>query len=433
MERIIREIEKSESVIPKKLRVAAYARVSSGKEAMLHSLSMQVSYYSKFIQNRPDWEYMGIYSDEAYTGTKASRPGFQQMLADCRAGKIDMVITKSISRFARNTVTMLEVVRELKAINVNIFFEKENIHSISGDGEFMLTILASFAQEESRSVSENCKWRIRKQFQDGKPSALRFFYGYNCEKGALTVKPEEAAVVRMIFDDYIGGMGKNAIMKKLNAAGIKTRNGNAWGESAIYCILHNEKYAGNLLLQKTFRSDHITKKKCVNRGELPMYYAEGTHEAIISQEMYDKVQLIKEQRAQQFNTTKMKVSYPFTGKIRCGICGKSYQRRSLGGGRAYAWRCATFNTQGKAVCASKQIPENTLLAVSAQVIGIKEFDEIIFRNQIDYILVPGANLLTFVFYDGNMVDATWEDRSRRESWTEEKRQQARLQFQKGVC
>ncbi|EYE89105.1 resolvase, partial [Fervidicella metallireducens AeB] len=175
-----RKVIKLDSKIIKpisKKRVAAYARVSSGKDAMLHSLSAQISYYSSFIQKHIEWEFAGVYADEAITGTKDERPEFQRMLDDCRMGKIDMIITKSISRFARNTVTLLETVRELKDLNVDVYFEKENIHSLSGDGELMLTILASFAQEESRSVSENIKWRIRKGFKEGELVNLRFMYG----------------------------------------------------------------------------------------------------------------------------------------------------------------------------------------------------------------------------------------------------------------
>jgi site-specific DNA recombinase len=207
MERVVRKISALAPVIPKKKRVAAYARVSSGKDAMLHSLSAQVSYYSDYIQKHREWQFAGVYADEALTGTKDDRAEFQRLLNDCRDGKIDMVITKSISRFARNTVTMLETLRELKLINVDVYFEKENIHSISGDGELMLTILASFAQAESLSVSENCKWRIRKRFQAGEIANLRFMYGYNIKKGEITVDHKEAEIVRMIFADYISGMG----------------------------------------------------------------------------------------------------------------------------------------------------------------------------------------------------------------------------------
>ena len=169
MEKVIRKMEAGIPSLSQRRRVAAYARVSSGKDAMLHSLAAQVSYYSDHIQKNPEWEYAGVYVDEALTGTKDNREGFQRLLADCRAGKIDMVLTKSISRFARNTVTLLETVRELKTLGVDVYFEEQNIHSLSGDGELMLTILASYAQEESRSVSENCKWRIRQKFQQGIP------------------------------------------------------------------------------------------------------------------------------------------------------------------------------------------------------------------------------------------------------------------------
>lgn len=181
MERTIRRIIPNTIPLPKSVRVAAYARVSSGKDAMLHSLSAQVSYYSAFIQKRPSWEYAGAYTDEALTGTKDSRPEFQRLLSDCRAGKIDMIVTKSISRFARNTVTLLTTVRELKELGVNVFFEKEGLYSISGEGEMILTLLASVAQEESRTVSENCKWRIRRKFNDGYAYSFSI-YGYELKK-----------------------------------------------------------------------------------------------------------------------------------------------------------------------------------------------------------------------------------------------------------
>jgi len=209
-------------------RTAAYARVSCDKDAMLHSLAAQVSFYSDLIQSRPDWEYIGVYADEALTGTKGDRPEFQRLIADCRAGRIDFIITKSISRFARNTVDLLETVRELKSLGVGVFFEEQNINSLSGDGELMLTILAAYAQEESRSVSENCKWRIRKDFNEGKPAGYMHVYGYDYKAGKLTIVPEEAEVVRMIFADYLSGMGRNAIMKKLIALGIPTKCGGRW-------------------------------------------------------------------------------------------------------------------------------------------------------------------------------------------------------------
>lgn len=195
--------------LEKKKRVAAYARVSNGKDAMLHSLSAQVSYYSNLIQNHGDWLYAGVYSDEAKTGTKDSRAGFQSLISDCRAGKIDMVITKSISRFARNTVTLLQTVREFKAMEVDIYFEEQNIHTMSGDGELMMTILASYAQEESRSASENQKWRIKRNFEAGIPWDGTLL-GYRLENGHYVIVPKEAELVRRIYNEYLSGKGYDA-------------------------------------------------------------------------------------------------------------------------------------------------------------------------------------------------------------------------------
>ena len=235
---------KAVNTIPKLTRVAAYARVSSGKDAMLNSLSAQVSYYSELIQKHSDWKYAGVYADEAVSGTKDNRAGFNGLLADCRAGKIDMVITKSISRFARNTVTLLETVRELKLLGIDVLFERENIYSLSGDGEVMLTILASFAQEESLSVSENCKWRIRDRFKQGEPNNCTIL-GYRLVGGKYYIMPEEAEIVRLAFSDYLSGMGRTAIAQKLNALGYESRLGKSFAESSISVILQNEKYVGN--------------------------------------------------------------------------------------------------------------------------------------------------------------------------------------------
>ena len=195
MERVIERVDFQIPMQPKALRVCAYARVSSGKDAMLHSLSAQVSYYNSLIQCHADWLYCGVFSDEAITGTKSKRDGFQRMLASCRAGEIDLIITKSISRFARNTVTLLETVRELKSLGVDVFFEEQNIHTMSVDGELMLTILASYAQEESLSASENQKWRICKAFENGELANLRFLFGYNITANGIQVNEKQCRCV----------------------------------------------------------------------------------------------------------------------------------------------------------------------------------------------------------------------------------------------
>lgn len=282
---------------PKLLRVVAYARVSSGKDAMLHSLAAQVDYFQNLIRQHPGWEFCGVFADEAKTGTKDERPEYQKMLEKCRNREVDLVITKSISRFARNTVTLLETVRELKSLGIDVYFEKENLHSTSGDGELMLSILASFAQEESKSVSDNMKWRIRNDFQQGKIGSITIFgYRRNAD-GVLEIEESEAKIVQMIFADYCSGMGQCAIAKKINAMGISTRQGNRWTGQRVKEILVNEKYVGNMLLQKYYRQDPIGKRKMKNQGELPKYFVEQSHESIISANLFKKVQnLVKNRR-----------------------------------------------------------------------------------------------------------------------------------------
>ena len=250
IERVIERVDFQIPMQPKALRVCAYARVSSGKDAMLHSLSAQVSYYNSLIQTHAGWLYCGVYSDEAITGTKSQRDGFQRMLASCRAGEIDLIITKSISRFARNTVTLLETVRELKSLGVDVYFEEQNIHTMSAEGELLLTILASYAQEESRSVSENMRWRIKKNFEEGIPWRGNML-GYRMEDGILKVIPKEAAVVRRIFTEYLDGKGGAAIAKGLNEDGLTTVNGIPWSHSKVMKVLSNFDYisaTGNIIL-----------------------------------------------------------------------------------------------------------------------------------------------------------------------------------------
>lgn len=423
MLRNISKIESSLQKMPAKKRVAAYARVSSGKDAMLHSLSAQISYYSELIQNHRGWEYAGVYADEAITGTKEIRPEYQRLLSDCRNSKIDMIITKSISRLARNTVTMLETVRELKKINVDIFFEKENIHSMSGDGELMLTLLASFAQEESRSVSENCKWRIRKDFADGKLVNLRFIYGYQIEKGEIEINREEAEIVRRIFKNYIDGMGCTLIANKLREEGIKKLRGGTWNSERVVEILKNEKYIGNALLQKKHVKDHLTKALVFNKGNLPKYYAEGTHPAIIDTETFQRAQEIMSKNSERYLGEKECGNYPFTSKMICGICGKNYRHKVRQG--RISWGCFTYLKYGKDSCPSKQIPEDILISLTTEVLELTEFDESYFKQKIKEIQVPEPNVLVFVFYDGKTLKRKWRYKSRSESWNMEARQKAR--------
>lgn len=423
MARTIRKITPPKLVLPKRKRVAAYARVSTGKEAMLHSLSAQISYYSSYIQKRSEWEYVGAYADEAMTGTKDDRPEFQRLLADCRAGMIDLIITKSISRFARNTVTLLTVVRELKEMGISVFFEKEGLYSDSGQGEMILTLLASVAQEESRAVSENCKWRIRRRFQNGELVSLRDMYGYNITKKGIEINPEQAAVVRWVFNEYLKGRGCFTIAKILRETGIPTYRGYEWTVTGVMKMLHNEKYVGNALLQKKYVSDHLTKRLVMNKGQLPMYYAEGTHPAIIDIDTFDSVQrLLEENRIKNSIDKNTPPRYPFSGKIVCGNCGHRFQRkvtRSM-----VAWNCETYLRKGKAHCPAKQIPEDTLMAIAAEVLKLPAFDEHEFQSNIKEIRVTDHNTVAFLFYDGLEVLKGWQDKSRRDSWNTDARKRA---------
>lgn len=408
MERIVTRV-KMMPKLPKLKRVAAYARVSSGKDAMLHSLSAQVSYYSALIQSHNGWEYAGVYADEALTGTKESRENFQRLLNDCRSGKIDMVITKSISRFARNTVTLLQTVRELKALGVDVYFEEQNIHSADADGELMLSILASYAQEESLSASENQKWRVRQNFEQGKPWR-GYMMGYRYDGERYVVVPDEAEIVRSIYADYLSGKGLVAIIKRLNDEGVLTQQGFTWHRSAITKILTNYTYTGNLILQTKFRENHLTKRTLVNNGELPQYHAENTHEPIIDIGTYNSVQLEMKRRAEKYSGKPTHNTYPFTGLITCDNCGKHYRRKVTPTGAI--WICSTYNTYGKSKCPSKAIPETTLTALVDEIGGIDKITAITAKNN---------NTLTFTLASGETITKQWQDRSRAESWTPEMR------------
>ncbi len=280
---------KTPALKPRK-KVAAYARVSMETERLKHSLSAQVSYYSAFIQKNPEWVYAGVYADDVISGTDTGKRGeFNRLIADCDAGLVDIVLVKSISRFARNTVDLLETVRHLKDIGVDVWFEDEGIHSMDGDGELMLTILASFAQEESRSISENCKWGIRKRYERGETRGFKI-YGYRTKKGKLVIQEDEAAVVRRIFQMFLDGDSCYIIGQKLAAEGVKSYAGKTLCGEVISGMIRQEKYTGCTLAQKFYTENHITHKQTRNSGELPMYFMEGTHPAIISMETFEAAQ-----------------------------------------------------------------------------------------------------------------------------------------------
>lgn len=407
MQNHVTKIE-SPALPPAKKRVAAYARVSSGKETMLHSLAAQVDFYSRLIRRNEEWEYAGVYADEALTGTKDARPEFQRLLGDCKAGKIDLILTKSLSRFSRNTVTTLETVRELRELGIDVWFERENLHSLSMDVEFLISLYASFAQEESLSASENQKWKIRKNFSEGVSTPVAIM-GYRFENGTLVVIPEEAEIVRMVFEDYLSGMGTNAIARKLHRLKIPTKHGGLWRDNGISNMLKNEKYKGDMLLQKTFVQDHISKKKVRNEGQLPRYYVENSHEAIIPPELFDAVQAECQRRSANRKGV-VQSTCAFTGRIVCEKCGKKYRRKTTSAG--IRWRCSTYLTYGRDSCDARQIPEETLESI----VGERPFRQ---------IRVIGDNVLKVLWADGTESIHQWENRSRSESWTDEMREEAR--------
>ena len=396
----IRKIEPQMPLVKKRQRVAAYARVSRDTERLMHSVSAQISYYSNLIQHHPDWEYAGVYADTGISGTGIKeRDEFQRMLADCENGKIDIILTKSISRFARNTVDLLATVRHLKAIGVEVRFEKEQINSFSGDGELMLSILASFAQEESRSISENCKWGIRKRFQSGEIGAANkhiLGYQYDEDVKQYVVIPEEAEIVKRMFRLYLEKVSLRAICDELNDMGYRTINGMLFQEAAINSLLHNEIYAGDIRRQKCYIADPINKTKVKNQGELPQYYMADCHEAIIDRETYALVLQEFERRTAMLNPT-----YCFTGKIVCGMCGSPYTRKkSKVKGKTYVhWICRTKKEVGR-TCKNHNFSEINLKKISVEILELEEFDEDIFTQQIEKITVLADGSLAFKFYEG---------------------------------
>lgn len=325
-------------------RTAGYARVSTDSEEQQTSYEAQVDYYTNYIKSRDDWEFVEVYTDEGISATNTKhREGFKQMIADALSGKIDLIVTKSVSRFARNTVDSLTTVRQLKEKGIEIFFEKENIWTLDSKGELLITIMSSLAQEESRSISENCTWGQRKRFADGKVTVpFNRFLGYDRgEDGNLVVNPEQAATVRRIYSMFLQGMTPFGIASKLTADGVLSPGGKErWNAGAVRSILTNEKYRGDALLQKSYTVDFLTKKKKPNEGEIPQYYVENNHQAIIQPDVFDMVQRELARRGQ--NRSHHSGVHLFSGKIKCGQCGNWYGSKvwhSTDKYRCTIWQC----------------------------------------------------------------------------------------------
>ena len=360
-----------------KRKVVGYARVSTDDQE--NSYDAQVDYFTNFIKSRPDWEFVRMYSDEGVSGTGAARrPGFEQMIKDALAGNFSLIVTKSISRFARNTVTTLSAVRDLKAHGCEVWFQKENIQTFDSKGELLITIMSSLSQEESRSISENVSWGIRKSFADGKvPFAYKHFLGYRRgADGKPELDPEEAEVVRTIYRRYLEGDSPATIARSLTAADIPTPGGKTkWAVSTVQSILSNERYKGMAILQKGFTTDFLTKKKKKNEGELPQYKVEGSHPAIIPEETWELVQLEMERRSRLGSRFSSKGL--LSSRLVCADCGGFFGSKvwhSTDKNRTVIWRCNNkYNhrisrSSGETKCSTAHVTEGQIMAAFNQVV-----------------------------------------------------------------
>ncbi|WP_165620605.1 recombinase family protein [Streptococcus equi] len=342
--------------IAQKKRVCAYIRVSSDSESQAMSLENQKAYFEQLYQE--DAEFVGIYYDQGVSGSKESRPGFQAMLAECFAGKIDLIHTKSVSRFARNTELLLETSRKLRNINVDIYFEEQNIHTLSNEGEVMLSVLASVAEEELVSMSSNQRWAYQKKFSRGEVLLnTKRFLGYEIsDDGELVINPSEALIVKRIFHLYLSGLGTHRIAKLLNMDGVPTATGANWHSSTVASILRNEKYKGNLLLQKTFR-DGVNGPVRRNNGHLKQYLIEDNHPPIISATEWEQVQELLNSKSIKGKSYQNR--YPFSGLLKCCYCGSTLKRQVSYKGKII-WSCSKYIREGKETCQGMRVPESEM-------------------------------------------------------------------------
>ena len=358
------------SVEQKRKRVCAYARVSTDSEEQLTSYSSQIKHYSTLIKSNPDWEFVGIYADEGISGTQVkNRTEFKRMIDEALSGKIDMIIAKSISRFARNTVDTLENVRLLRENNIDVFFEKENIHTLNLDSEMFLTLYSAFAQAESESTSMNVKMGLKAMMKRGEAVGRCECYGYtwNKETKQLEINEEQAEVVKRIFNLYVSKYGGRTIAKILNRENILTYYGKKWTQATISDMIENEKYMGDLCGQKFYVTNPLTHKRVKNYGEKEKYYVKDHHEAIIPRELWEKAQEVKKKRTINHTTghdSNCSMRYAFSSKICCGFCGTNYTRKSanktVNGDYTRYWACFQKQSDSKECQDSVWVREETL-------------------------------------------------------------------------
>lgn len=352
----------------RRLKVCAYARVSTDSFKQSESFENQVTTYERKIKSNPEYEFVGVYADQGLSGTSENRPEFQRMLADCRTGKIELIITKSISRFARNTTIVLEYTRELKQLGIGVYFEENNINTLSAEGELLMTVLASFAQEESRSISENNKWSIQKRFErgEGMINTTRFMGYDKDETGDLVINKKEAKIVRRIFELYLSGDGTHRIARILNEEGIKTITGGEWHPSTIKGMLVNEKYKGDFHIQKYYTPEGKRNHTVRNGGEVKSFYVSENHPAIVSEEEWQQVQELMQYHKKKRNIQsgdKYQRRYPMSGMLVCPHCGKSLRRRYVYNKRV-EWICSTYIQKGKEACKGIRVRDELLTGLS---------------------------------------------------------------------
>ncbi|MCR5540675.1 MAG: recombinase family protein [Ruminococcus sp.] len=342
----------------RKIRCAAYCRVSSSSDDQLHSYSTQVKYYSEMFNDSDTEELVDIYADKGITGTsEEKRDEFKRLINDCKRGKIDRIYTKSISRFARNTKDCLNNLRQLKSLGISVFFEKESIDTSDVSDEIMITLLGGLAQEESTSISQNMRWSIRKRMANGTFEQGVAPYGYTKVDGKIVIDQETSKIVKDIFKWYLEGIGATSIARILNDKGILTgMNEIAWTHRMVIYVLTNEKYAGDTLIQKTFTTEVLPVKRHINRGERDKYYISNTHEPIISRVDFDKVQeILSEQKEKYYVAAKEK--HPLGSMIKCSYCNKTYRRKNSNG--KYYWSCITHDSQAD-LCPAHMILEKRI-------------------------------------------------------------------------
>lgn len=429
----------------RKIRVAAYCRVSTDTEEQATSYQAQIAHYEEVIHRNPEWVFAGIYADDGISATSTKhREQFHQMIQDCMDGKIDMLITKSISRFARNTVDCLNYIRQLKAQNIPIYFEKESINTMDAKGEVLITIMASLAQQESESLSQNVKLGMQYRFQQGKVMVnASCFLGYDKdENGDLVINPEQAETVKRIYREYLEGASCQQIARGLERDGIRTARGNTrWHDSSIRLILENEKYMGDALLQKTYTVDFLKKKRIKNNGEMPQYYVEDDHEAIIPKELFLKVQEEIARRGSQVDCIGRRRGFSskhcFTNLMYCAECGEPFRRVHWNnrGCKSIVWRC-TSRLDKKGECHARTIYEDILkqafvTALNQLIGGSREYLGILQENIAEVLHMGNPDLAENIQAQLDDLQHKLIDRaSRREDYDDISQEIFRLREQK---